>query len=139
VVYGDAAKREVLMAAGLMRAKALVVSYKDKHSALAILRHVKELRPDLPVVVRTTDDTHVEALKEAGAAEVVAEVPEGSVSWPRKPCYGAAESRDLPRPESARAAMRCSAAICAHYNTKSVRQPTVCSVFERVALLKIRR
>ncbi|MDO8294328.1 MAG: monovalent cation:proton antiporter-2 (CPA2) family protein [Gallionella sp.] len=79
VVYGDAAKREVLMAAGLMRAKALVISYKDKHSALAILRHVKELRPDLPVVVRTTDDTHVEALKEAGAAEVVAEVLEGSV------------------------------------------------------------
>ncbi len=79
VVYGDAAKREVLMAAGLMRAKSLVVSYKDKHSALAILRHVKELRPDLPVVVRTNDDTHVEALKEAGAAEVVAEVLEGSV------------------------------------------------------------
>ena len=79
VVYGDAAKREVLMAAGLMRAKTLVVTYKDKHSALAILRHVKELRPDLPVVVRTNDDTHVEALKEAGAAEVVAEVLEGSV------------------------------------------------------------
>ena len=79
VVYGDAAKREVLMAAGLMRAKALVVTYSDKHSALAILRHTKELRPDLPVVVRTTDDTHVEALKDAGAAEVVAEVLEGSV------------------------------------------------------------
>ncbi|MDP4029464.1 MAG: monovalent cation:proton antiporter-2 (CPA2) family protein [Gallionella sp.] len=79
VVYGNAAKREVLIAAGLMRAKALVVTYSDKHSALAILRHVKELRPDLPVVVRTNDDTHVEALKEAGAAEVVAEVLEGSV------------------------------------------------------------
>jgi CPA2 family monovalent cation:H+ antiporter-2 len=79
VVYGDAAKREVLMAAGLMRAKALVISYKDKHSALAILRHVKELRPDLPVVVRTNDDTNLGALKEAGAAEVVAEVLEGSV------------------------------------------------------------
>ncbi len=79
VVYGDAAKREVLMAAGLMRAKALVVSYQDKHSALMILRHVQELRPDLPVVVRTNDDTHVETLKAAGAAEVVAEVLEGSV------------------------------------------------------------
>ncbi|MDZ4200559.1 MAG: monovalent cation:proton antiporter-2 (CPA2) family protein [Gallionella sp.] len=79
VVYGDAAKREVLMAAGLMRAKALVITYSDKHSALTILRHVKELRPDLPVIVRTNDDTHVEELKEAGAAEVVAEVLEGSV------------------------------------------------------------
>lgn len=79
VVYGDAAKREVLMAAGLMRAKVLVVTYTDKHSALSILRHVKELRPDLPVVVRTNDDTNLEILKSAGAAEVVAEVLEGSV------------------------------------------------------------
>lgn len=79
VVYGDAAKREVLIAAGLMRAKTLVISYKDQHSALAILRHAKSLRPDLPVVVRTNDDSHVEALKQAGAAEVVAEVVEGSV------------------------------------------------------------
>ncbi len=79
VVYGDAAKREVLMAAGLMRAKVLVVSYEDKHSALAILRHVQELRPDLPVVIRATDDSNIEVLKNAGAAEVVAEVLEGSV------------------------------------------------------------
>ena len=79
VVYGDAAKREVLMAAGLMRAKTLVVSYSDKHSALKILRHVQELRPEMPVVVRTTDDTDIGVLKGAGAAEVVAEVTEGSV------------------------------------------------------------
>jgi CPA2 family monovalent cation:H+ antiporter-2 len=79
VVYGDAAKREVLIAAGLMRAKTLVVSYSDQHSSLRILRHVQELRPDLPVVVRTTDDSHIATLKEAGAAEVVAEVTEGSV------------------------------------------------------------
>ncbi len=79
VVYGDAAKREVLLAAGLMRAKTLVITYDDKHSALKILHHVNELRPGLPVVVRTADETHVEALKQAGAAEVVAEVLEGSV------------------------------------------------------------
>ncbi|MEW6561971.1 MAG: monovalent cation:proton antiporter-2 (CPA2) family protein [Pseudomonadota bacterium] len=79
VVYGDAAKREVLLAAGLMRAKALVVTYNDKHSALKILRLSQELRPDLPVVVRTTDEAGIEQLKQAGAAEVVAEVLEGSV------------------------------------------------------------
>jgi len=79
VVYGDAAKREILLAAGLMRAKTLVVSYNDVHSALKILHHVKELRPDLPVVVRTSDDTYVEELKQAGAAEVVAEVLEGGI------------------------------------------------------------
>jgi CPA2 family monovalent cation:H+ antiporter-2 len=79
VVYGDAAKREVLQAAGLMRAKTLVITYNDKHSAIKILHHVNQMRPDLPVVVRATDDTYIEELKKAGAAEVVAEVTEGSV------------------------------------------------------------
>jgi CPA2 family monovalent cation:H+ antiporter-2 len=79
VVYGDAAKREVLIAAGLLRAKTLVITYNDKHSALKILHHVNQIRPDLPVVVRTTDDGYIEELKKAGAAEVVAEVTEGSV------------------------------------------------------------
>ncbi len=79
VVYGDAAKHEVLQAAGLMRAKTLVITYDDKHSALKILHQVQKVRPDLPVIVRTADDSSVEVLKKAGAAEVVAEVLEGSV------------------------------------------------------------
>jgi CPA2 family monovalent cation:H+ antiporter-2 len=79
VVFGDAARREVLMAAGLMRAAGVVITYADTHSALRILGHVHEARPDLPVVVRTVDDSDIEVLKAAGAAEVVAEVMEGSL------------------------------------------------------------
>ncbi|MDP1863859.1 MAG: monovalent cation:proton antiporter-2 (CPA2) family protein [Thiobacillus sp.] len=79
VVYGDASRREVLVAAGLSRAKAIVVTYSDLHSSMAILRHVRELHPELPVVVRTIDDTHIDALKSAGASEVVSEVMEGSL------------------------------------------------------------
>jgi len=79
VVYGDASRREVLVAAGLARAQAVVVTYADVHSSMAVLRHVRELRPELPVVVRTIDDTHIDKLKEAGATEVVSEVMEGSL------------------------------------------------------------
>jgi CPA2 family monovalent cation:H+ antiporter-2 len=79
VVFGDAARREVLMAAGIERAKAVAVTYSDTASALTVLAHVKELRPGLPVVVRTVDDADIERLKAAGAAEVVAEVMEGSL------------------------------------------------------------
>jgi CPA2 family monovalent cation:H+ antiporter-2 len=79
VVYGDASKREVLLAAGLMRAKVLAITYDDEHSALKILHHVRSARPGLSVVVRTADESHVESLKQAGATEVVAEVLEGSV------------------------------------------------------------
>lgn len=79
VVYGDAAKREVLVAAGLMRAKALVVTYADVESALKVLSLTQQMRPDLPVVVRTQDDVDIDRLKQAGAAEVVAEIMEGSL------------------------------------------------------------
>jgi CPA2 family monovalent cation:H+ antiporter-2 len=79
VVYGDAARREVLIAAGLKRAKAIVVSYANTPSALRVLSVVRGERPDLPVLVRTLDDTDIEALKSAGAAEVVAEIMEGSL------------------------------------------------------------
>lgn len=79
VVYGDASRREVLIAAGLSRAQAVVVTYSDIPSSMAILRHVRELKPELPVVVRTIDDTHIDALKAAGATEVVSEVMEGSL------------------------------------------------------------
>ncbi|MBS0423799.1 MAG: cation:proton antiporter [Proteobacteria bacterium] len=79
VVYGDAARREVLIAAGLMRAKVLVVSYADTVSTLKILKHIQELRPDLSVVVRARDDSDIDILKEAGATEVVAEIMEGSL------------------------------------------------------------
>ena len=79
VVFGDAARREVLMAAALSRATAVVVSFANTPKALAILAHVRELRPELPVIVRTFDDTDVGRLREAGAAEIVAEVVEGSL------------------------------------------------------------
>jgi CPA2 family monovalent cation:H+ antiporter-2 len=79
VVYGDASRREVLVAAAISRATAVVVSFADTPKALAILAHVRELRPDIPVIVRTFDDTDVGRLKEAGAAEIVAEVVEGSL------------------------------------------------------------
>jgi len=79
VVFGDAARREVLVAAGLMRAKALAITYSDTASALRILEQVRELRPELPVVVRTRDDSDIGRLKEAGAVEVVAEIMEGSL------------------------------------------------------------
>ncbi len=79
VVYGDAARREVLVAAGLLRARALVISVADTPLALRILAQVRELRPGLPVVVRTLDETDLDRLRDAGAGAVVADIMEGSL------------------------------------------------------------
>ena len=79
VVFGDAARLQSLMAAGLARASAVVVSYHDTASALKILRQVREHAPKVPVIVRTLDDTDIERLQAAGATEVVPEAIEGSL------------------------------------------------------------
>jgi CPA2 family monovalent cation:H+ antiporter-2 len=79
VVFGDAGRREVLIAAGLHRAAAIVVTFADTPVSLAIINHARELEPGLPVIVRTFDDTDLDRLKDAGAAEVVPEILEGSL------------------------------------------------------------
>ena len=79
VVYGDAARREALVAAGLHRARAIAVTFANTPAALKILNHVRQERPDLPVIVRTLDDAELDRLLKAGAAEVVPEVLEGSL------------------------------------------------------------
>ncbi|NUZ04402.1 cation:proton antiporter [Piscinibacter koreensis] len=79
VVFGDAARLQSLVAAGVTRAKAVVVSYHDTPSALKILHVVQEAAPGVPVIVRTIDDTDLERLQAAGATEVVPEAIEGSL------------------------------------------------------------
>jgi len=79
VAYGDSTRRDVLEAAGLHRATALVISFHDSHEALKILETTRLVRPDMPVIVRTMDDADLEKLKAAGATEVVPESLEGSL------------------------------------------------------------
>jgi CPA2 family monovalent cation:H+ antiporter-2 len=69
----------VLQAAGVARARAVVVTYPDAHSAERVLHIVRGTRPDIPIVVRTADDKDVARLKAAGATEVIPEVLESSL------------------------------------------------------------
>jgi CPA2 family monovalent cation:H+ antiporter-2 len=80
VVYGDAAQPEVLSALGLAQASVVVVSFDGPDTALRIVRAVRQLRADVPVLVRTEDDSRLEALQSAGATEVVPEIFETSLS-----------------------------------------------------------
>ncbi len=79
LVFGSADRDEVLQAAGLSRARALVVAYPDTHSAERVVRKVRQSRPDIPIIVRAPDEHEVGRLKAAGATEVIPEVLEGSL------------------------------------------------------------
>lgn len=79
VIYGDAGRRSVLEAAGLGRAKAVIVSYAETRATMKVLHVIQEKNPSLPVIVRTHDDSEMDVLRDAGAAEVVPEILEGSL------------------------------------------------------------
>jgi CPA2 family monovalent cation:H+ antiporter-2 len=79
VVFGDAARLQALIASGLARASALVITYLDVPGALKVLGHARVHSPQVPVIVRTQDDLNLEVLQAAGATEVVPETIEGSL------------------------------------------------------------
>jgi CPA2 family monovalent cation:H+ antiporter-2 len=79
VVFGDAVRLQALVAAGLARASAVVVTYLDTASALKVLANTRTHAPTVPVIVRTLDDRDLEKLKAGGATEVVPEAIEGSL------------------------------------------------------------
>ena len=79
VVFGDAARLQALMAAGLARASAVVVTYLEVPGALKVLAHIRAHAPQVPVIVRTKDDHDLETLQQAGATEIVPEAIEGSL------------------------------------------------------------
>jgi CPA2 family monovalent cation:H+ antiporter-2 len=79
VSYGDAAKKETLLAAGLSRARVVVITFADIDAALRVIHRVRELRPDAAIVARAREQDDIEKLYAAGAAEVVPEALESSV------------------------------------------------------------
>ncbi|MBA0922030.1 MAG: cation:proton antiporter [Nitrosospira sp.] len=79
VMYGDASRRVVLEAAGIKTAKMLVITYTNLKSCMKLLNVIQDTCKDIPVIVRTRDDTYMDDIRSAGASEVVPETLEGSL------------------------------------------------------------
>ena len=73
------AQIKVLENVGFAHASCVVITFANPDVALRILRAVRELRADVPILVRTQDDTKLEELQAAGATEVVPETFEASL------------------------------------------------------------
>jgi CPA2 family monovalent cation:H+ antiporter-2 len=79
IVYGDAGQPEVLQNVGVQHASCVVITFANPPVSLRILRAVRALSSDVPVLIRTQDDTQLEELQAAGATEVVPETFEASL------------------------------------------------------------
>ncbi len=79
VVFADSSRREALIAAGIMRAAAVVVTFADSASAVRLLAHIQALNPALPVIARAREDADIVRLSAAGASEIVPEALESGL------------------------------------------------------------
>jgi CPA2 family monovalent cation:H+ antiporter-2 len=79
VVFADSSRREALIAAGISRAAAVVVTFADTAAAQRVLSHVRALNPTVPVIVRAHEEGDIDKLTAAGASEVVPEAFESGL------------------------------------------------------------
>jgi monovalent cation:proton antiporter-2 (CPA2) family protein len=77
--FGDAARPDLLEAAGLSEAQLLVVAIDDKDHALSIVKHARHVRPDLHIVARAYDRLNVYELFNAGCNDIVRETFDSAV------------------------------------------------------------
>jgi len=79
VLFGSSRQTEILNAAHLSSAKLVVIAFGEDKQSIEVIQKVRSLSPEVPILVRTRNDDHLDLLHEAGANEVVPESLEGSL------------------------------------------------------------
>ena len=77
--FGDASRREFLIAAGLEQAEVLVIAIDNKEQAENIVHFAREVNPNIKIIARAYDRFSTFALHEAGANEIVRETFDSAV------------------------------------------------------------
>ncbi|MFB9994757.1 YbaL family putative K(+) efflux transporter [Deinococcus oregonensis] len=71
VVYGDAARAEVLSRAGVAEASVVIMATPDGPQSQLILKQVRKMNPTVHVTARTHDEHTEQALRQLGASDVL--------------------------------------------------------------------
>ena len=70
-LFGNAARRSVLMRAGVDRAALVIVALPDIEPARIAARRARRLNPQVPILARAHGRTEAESLRAVGATEVI--------------------------------------------------------------------
>jgi CPA2 family monovalent cation:H+ antiporter-2 len=79
VFFGDASRPDLLHAAGIDSARMLVVAIDDPEQAVELVRHVSQNHPNVRIIARAMDRTHVYALYAAGARDIIRDTFDSAV------------------------------------------------------------
>ena len=77
--FGDPTRPDLLQTAGIATAKVLVVAVDSPEACTRIVAHARSVRPDLHIIARARDRTHVFQLYKAGADDIVREMFDSSL------------------------------------------------------------
>ncbi|MEM8581881.1 MAG: NAD-binding protein, partial [Pseudomonadota bacterium] len=77
--FGDPTRPELLHAAGIEKARVLVIALDDKEAGLNLVRYAKRVRPDIFIIARARDRINVYELYQAGADKIVREMFDSSL------------------------------------------------------------
>ena len=77
--FGDPTRPELLLAAGLKKARVLVAALDDAEAATRLVAFARRERPDLHIIARARDRNHVFRLYQAGANDIVRETFDSSL------------------------------------------------------------
>ncbi|MDE4133724.1 monovalent cation:proton antiporter-2 (CPA2) family protein [Phaeobacter sp. QD34_3] len=76
---GDPTRPELLKAAGIAKAKILVVALDDPENTVKLVQYVRRNYPDIHIIARAYDRHHVFELYQAGANDIVREMFDSSL------------------------------------------------------------
>ncbi|MBU3029519.1 monovalent cation:proton antiporter-2 (CPA2) family protein [Paracoccus marinaquae] len=77
--FGDPTRPEILLAAGLDKARILVAAMDDPAANMKLIHFARERRPDLHIIARARDRVNVYELYRAGADDIVRETFDSSL------------------------------------------------------------
>ena len=79
VEFGNLTNRKLLAHLQVQQASLVVISFDDYQASQQIIHEIKQMNSELPILVRTRDDSHLSDLLASGASEVIPETLEGSL------------------------------------------------------------
>jgi len=77
--FGDPTRHELLHAAGLHSARVLVVALDDRNATTKLVKYARQERPDLHIIARARDRSHVFELYQAGGDDIIREMFDSSL------------------------------------------------------------
>lgn len=79
VTFGDATRDEILKAAGLEKAKLVMITIENPSYTTKVIRNVRKHRIDIPICALAYDDTYMDKFRREGATDVVPQIFESSL------------------------------------------------------------